>query len=94
VKIPARILLEAGFAAPRLFFASFAIFGGLELLTAKIAKKSPSGKMPVRAGGPVTACAGAPGNVSSACQKFLEANERARVQWKLEREFTEFEHKF
>jgi len=24
---------------------------GLELLTAKIAKKSPSGKMPVRAGG-------------------------------------------
>jgi hypothetical protein len=31
--------------------------------------------------------------VSSACQKFLEASEKARVQWKLEEEFAKFEAK-
>jgi adenosine deaminase len=34
------------------------------------------------------------GRVSSKCQKFLEANERARVQWMLEKAFAEFEKKF
>jgi adenosine deaminase len=29
--------------------------------------------------------------VSAACQKFLSDNERAREQWKLEKEFVEFE---
>jgi adenosine deaminase len=45
----------------------------------------------------VTACASdGPGaaSVSAGCQKFLDANDRARVQWKLEREFAEFEKKF
>lgn len=32
--------------------------------------------------------------VSSGCQKFLDGNERARVQWKLEKEFGEFEKKY
>lgn len=36
----------------------------------------------------VGACADAG---SASCQKFLSMNERANVQWKLEREFTEFE---
>jgi adenosine deaminase len=31
---------------------------------------------------------------SDACQKFLDANERARVQWNLEAEFAGFERKF
>jgi adenosine deaminase len=31
--------------------------------------------------------------VSSGCQRFLDGNERARVQWKLEKEFGEFERK-
>jgi adenosine deaminase len=30
----------------------------------------------------------------AACENFLAANERARIQWKLEREFVEFEKKF
>jgi adenosine deaminase len=40
------------------------------------------------------ACAGDPAGAkpSSACQKFLDANEKARVQWKLEKEFAEFEN--
>jgi len=45
----------------------------------------------------VTACAGdaaGAGKPSSGCQKFLVANERARVQWKLEAEFARFEKKF
>jgi adenosine deaminase len=46
---------------------------------------------------PVTACAsdrpGAAG-FSPGCEKFLDGNDRARVQWKLEREFAEFERKF
>ncbi|PYX56835.1 MAG: adenosine deaminase [Acidobacteria bacterium] len=45
----------------------------------------------------VTACAGdaaGAGKPSSGCQKFLVANERARVQWKLEAEFAMFEKKF
>jgi Adenosine deaminase len=45
----------------------------------------------------VTACASdRPGAVStsSGCEKFLDANDRARVQWKLEREFAEFEKRF
>ena len=32
--------------------------------------------------------------ISAACQKFLEANDRARVQWSLETEFARFEKKF
>jgi adenosine deaminase len=31
---------------------------------------------------------------SGKCQKFLEANERARVQWQLEKAFADFENKF
>jgi adenosine deaminase len=45
----------------------------------------------------VTACAGdaaGAGEPSSGCQKFLVANERARMQWKLEAEFRMFEKKF
>jgi hypothetical protein len=45
----------------------------------------------------VTACASdgpGAGSVSAGCQKFLDANDRAQVQWKLEREFAEFEKKF
>jgi len=46
---------------------------------------------------PVTACAGGrdrAASVSAGCQKFIDASDRARVQWKLEREFAEFETKF
>ena len=46
---------------------------------------------------PVTACAGdRPGaaGISAGCKKFLDANDRARGQWKLERDFAEFEKKF
>ncbi len=46
---------------------------------------------------PVTACASdRPGaaRVSAGCQKFLDTSDRARVEWKLEREFAEFETKF
>jgi adenosine deaminase len=46
---------------------------------------------------PVTACAGdrpESANLSAGCKRFLDANDRARVQWKLEREFAEFETKF
>jgi adenosine deaminase len=39
---------------------------------------------------PVAACAAG----SAACKKFLEITQRARVQWKLEQEFAEFEKKF
>ena len=42
---------------------------------------------------PVDACT-ASGKPSAGCQKFLDANERARVQWKLEEQFAEFERKF
>jgi adenosine deaminase len=31
---------------------------------------------------------------SSSCQEFLAANERARLQWKLEAEFEHFEKKY
>ncbi|MGA9966832.1 MAG: adenosine deaminase [Terriglobales bacterium] len=34
------------------------------------------------------------GKVSAACQKFLDGNERAQMQWKLEEEFAVFEKKF
>jgi adenosine deaminase len=46
---------------------------------------------------PVAACANdhaAAGKVSKACQKFLDANERAQMQWKLEEELAGFEKKF
>ena len=45
---------------------------------------------------PVTACAGdrPAAGVSVACEKFLDANDRAQVQWKLEQQFAEFEKKF
>jgi hypothetical protein len=46
---------------------------------------------------PISACAADhPGaeKPSPACQKFLDASERARVQWKLEGEFEKFEGKF
>jgi adenosine deaminase len=45
----------------------------------------------------VTACVGDAAGAekpSSGCQKFLVANERARVQWRLEAEFAMFEKKF
>jgi hypothetical protein len=34
------------------------------------------------------------GGPSGQCQKFLEGNERARVQWQLEKAFADFENKF
>jgi adenosine deaminase len=46
---------------------------------------------------PVAACAAdrtISGKVSSACQTFLDSNEKARLQWSLEREFAEFEKKY
>ncbi|HTS38437.1 MAG TPA: hypothetical protein VMH04_22375 [Candidatus Solibacter sp.] len=44
---------------------------------------------------PVAACAeSAPDKASSACNKFLATSERAREQWKLEKEFAEFEKKY
>jgi hypothetical protein len=46
---------------------------------------------------PVTACAGdQPGvaGVAALCEKFLDANDRARVQWKLEQDFAAFEKRF
>ncbi len=45
----------------------------------------------------VAACSANPANVgksSADCEKFLSANERARMQWKLEREFANFEKKY
>jgi hypothetical protein len=33
-------------------------------------------------------------SLSPACQKFLDASERARVQWREEGEFEKFERKF
>ena len=50
-----------------------------------------------RAFHPVAACAGdhpESARVSPGCQRFLDANDRARVQWKLEREFAQFEKQF
>jgi hypothetical protein len=32
--------------------------------------------------------------VSEKCEKLMDANERARVQWQLEKAFVEFEKKF
>jgi adenosine deaminase len=46
---------------------------------------------------PVAACANdraGAGKRSLACQKFLDANERAQTQWKLEEAFAAFEKKF
>jgi len=46
---------------------------------------------------PVAACAddrAGAGKVSALCQKFLDANERAQMQWRLEEEFAGFEKKF
>jgi hypothetical protein len=46
---------------------------------------------------PVAACAGdslGKEKASSGCAKFLDSNERAREQWKLEAAFAEFEKKF
>jgi adenosine deaminase len=43
------------------------------------------------------ACAGGAAGadqLSSRCGKFLAANERARMQWKLEGEFAKFEKKY
>jgi hypothetical protein len=34
------------------------------------------------------------GRATGKCQKFIGANERARLQWKLEQAFSEFEKKF
>jgi adenosine deaminase len=45
----------------------------------------------------VAACASdraGTGKLSSSCQKFLDANERAHAQWKLEEEFAKFEKRF
>jgi len=46
---------------------------------------------------PMAACANdraGAGKVSNPCQKFLNANERAEMQWRLEEEFAKFEKKF
>jgi adenosine deaminase len=46
---------------------------------------------------PVAACANdraGAGKISAGCQKFLDANERAQTQWKLEEQFAGFEKKF
>ncbi len=46
---------------------------------------------------PVAACANdraGTGKVSAVCQRFLDANERAQMQWRLEEEFAGFEKKF
>jgi len=45
----------------------------------------------------VAACANdhaGAGKASNPCQRFLDANERAHAQWRLEDAFAEFEHKF
>ena len=43
----------------------------------------------------VDACGTSPaGKVSSSCQKFLDANQRSQLQWKLEEQFGAFEKKF
>jgi len=44
----------------------------------------------------VTACANSTNSTktSPACRKFLDANEKARVQWKLENEFKQFERSY
>ncbi len=45
----------------------------------------------------VSACVTSPAQAtkaSSACQKFLNASEKARVQWQLEKEFAKFEEKY
>jgi len=40
----------------------------------------------------VNACSASPtGKASPGCQKFLDSSERARIQWKLEQQFAEFE---
>ncbi len=44
-----------------------------------------------------TACAGdtaGSGKLSASCEQFLDGNERARMQWKLEGEFARFEKKY
>jgi adenosine deaminase len=44
-----------------------------------------------------TACAtdhAASSKLSASCNKFLDANEKARMQWKLEQDFAAFEKKF
>jgi len=46
---------------------------------------------------PVAACANdraGAGKISTGCQRFLDANERAQTQWKLEEQFAGFEKKF
>jgi adenosine deaminase len=46
---------------------------------------------------PVAACANdraGDGKISPGCQKFLDASERAQLQWRLEEEFAGFEKKF
>lgn len=46
---------------------------------------------------PVSACANDRADmkkVSAGCEKFLDGNERAQIQWKLEEEFAAFEKKF
>jgi adenosine deaminase len=46
---------------------------------------------------PLAACANdhaGAGKISASCQKFLDANERAQTQWKLEEQFAAFEKEF
>ena len=46
---------------------------------------------------PAAACANdraGESKLSNPCQKFLDANERAQMQWKLEEEFAKFEKRF
>jgi adenosine deaminase len=43
----------------------------------------------------VSACgASATGKAASACEKFMESSERAKIQWKLEEEFANFEKRY
>jgi hypothetical protein len=51
-------------------------------------------KISFRAAGACAADKAGPGKPSAGCIKFLEANERAREQWKLEEAFAEFEKKY
>jgi adenosine deaminase len=48
-----------------------------------------------RAGGTrVAACAAAPSSPSADCERFLRGSEKARLQWRLEQQFRQFERGF
>jgi len=81
VKIPARTLLEAEFAEfQNVVLANVAVRWRHFFTRQRIEHGFLSG-------------ASLFSEPSAGCEKFLEANQRARVQWKLEQEFAEFEQK-